>query len=150
MELIGSGVLWIFINTILPILPISISYLIIKFFSENHHNLKWYQFISKNDGLALYSSLISISSLSTPLLSFSSIPKQKSFIFLFMLLIVILVFSLVFYAILLYRSATIDNLYSTENSLNDNTEKNIAFIIVSLALAATVCSLIMNFFTGGL
>lgn len=159
MESVNSIVVWIFINTLLPLSPIFASFLFGNLFSENFKNLKWYQFLSRNDGLALYSSLISISSLSTPILSSLSTPnfinsinrkQQTSFIYLFIILVLIFILSVMTYAVLLYRSTTTANLYSPENGLVEEQEKQIAYLIVGLALGATVFSLLMKFTIEGL
>ncbi|MEL6440080.1 MAG: hypothetical protein AAFQ80_12590 [Cyanobacteria bacterium J06621_8] len=159
MEFLDSVVVWIFINTILPLLPILASFWVGNLFFKGTNDLKWYQFLSRNEGLALYASLISISSLSTPILSLLSKPnladlvdsqEKTIFIIVFIALVLIFIASIIIYAILLYRNMTVENLYSPENDLAENKEKTIAYIILFLALAATIFSLVMKFLTEGL
>ncbi len=154
----NSVVIWISINAILPLLPILINFTVGKLFTEKSKDLKWYQFLSRDNGLALYSSIISISSLSKLFLSFVSTPNlfdlidnrtQSFFVIIIIFLGLNLLFSLVVYSILLYRSKTINDLYSNENRLSDEQERAIAFITITLALIATILNFIVTLKTKG-
>ena len=159
MEFVDSIFVWIFTNTIFPILPILIVFSYLKLSAEEFKHLKWYQFIARNDGLALYSCIVSVSSLLRPLPyifsrynSYNSIAKtnQRTILYLLFILILIFMISLCLYCFLLNKSITTQNLYSPENKSDDVTEQQLAIVIILLASASTIFSLFMNLTTGGL
>lgn len=159
MESINSIVVWVFTNTIFPILPILIVFSYVKLSNKKFKHLKIYQFIARNDGLALYSCIVSVSSLPKPISyifskynSYDSITegKQTLILTLFLITIFILMLSFGAYCFLLNKSITSENLYSPENDSDDATEKILAIGIILLALASTIFSFFMNLKTGGL
>lgn len=135
---IKTSILWIFINSIFPLMPIAFYFFIYKL-SDKDNQKKWYQILSKDNGLSIYSAILSATSIA------AAIKKEIIYSSLFSLLTFIALGLIFMMSTMLYGSLAFKNLYFNQDTLNESNfdEKLLSVGGLSLAIGAVVLGFIM-------